>query len=198
MKKKKFSWRDRPRGKNDDLFYALRAMPLLSHWPDRSQPFDLEKSEVVLHILGLGYGPIKRAASLFHQAQRKGCIVFDAKTKLWQGSEDWTSDDNPPPEQRGSIEVAPEPFLARIMPGIYFLYQGKTLVYVGESDNIWTRICDHVRSGLNFTAWSYREVSEVNMRRQEERDVIQKLRPVYNARYNGDTWEERKAQIETL
>lgn len=62
-------------------------MPTLSHWPDRSLPFDYERSEVIAHICERFGVSLDLATRIFHYAKRKGVIRFNHKTKLWCGVE---------------------------------------------------------------------------------------------------------------
>lgn len=66
-------------------------MPPLSHWPDRSQPFEYEKSEVIQWIRKLlrKRDPIEDAVYVFQFSSHLNAIVFDRETKLWQGNVTW-------------------------------------------------------------------------------------------------------------
>lgn len=84
-----------PNNKQDDaLWLQLRHMPELSHYPDRSRPFDPQKSEVLQFIQRLIPGePLDRAELLFRAAQkgtRGPVIVFDSTSRLWRGNKNWS------------------------------------------------------------------------------------------------------------
>jgi hypothetical protein len=57
------------------------TMPRLSHWPERSQPFDITKSEVVKWLKSQP----KIDQWIFDKARNMGCIEFDAETETWSG-----------------------------------------------------------------------------------------------------------------
>lgn len=56
-------------------------MPELSHWPDRSVPFDYAKSEVCSWILSQ---PEIRQW-IFDKARNMNCIKFDPDRQTWKG-----------------------------------------------------------------------------------------------------------------
>jgi hypothetical protein len=56
-------------------------MPALSHWPDRSKPFDYQDSDVC-HWL-LSQPGVKQW--LFDKARNMGAIVFQPETETWVG-----------------------------------------------------------------------------------------------------------------
>ena len=62
----------------------IRSMPPKSHWPDKSQPFDVLGSEVAEWIISQ---PDIRQ-HLFNKARDRGLIVFDQDTGCWRGV-DW-------------------------------------------------------------------------------------------------------------
>ena len=61
-------------------------MPLLRHWPDRDQPFDHGRSEVIAFIMACCDVSLKTAIRIFDSARRKGVIRFDHETQLWCGA----------------------------------------------------------------------------------------------------------------
>lgn len=60
-------------------------MPPLTHWPDRSQPFDYARSEVIAFIMSRCGVPQSTAVRIFNSANDKGVIRFNRDTKLWCG-----------------------------------------------------------------------------------------------------------------
>lgn len=77
---------------------ALRVMPLLSHWPDKPEPYSLLRSHCVSWIVRLFpehcpsmarwpfIDQMREAERILGAARRKGCVVFDPQTRLWRGS----------------------------------------------------------------------------------------------------------------
>ena len=55
----------------------------MQHWPDRGQPFDIAKSEVV-GLAQLSQPEIQHW--LFERLKESQAIVFDAATKTWSGN----------------------------------------------------------------------------------------------------------------
>jgi hypothetical protein len=56
-------------------------MPRLKHWPDRSQPFDWQRSEV-----GQWLRDNPKALDLVFEALKSsGAIIYDIKTGEWKG-----------------------------------------------------------------------------------------------------------------
>ena len=65
------------------LFRTACLMPGgKSHWPDRGQPFDIAKSEVVQWLISQP----KIQDWLFERLKESQAIVFDAATKTWSGN----------------------------------------------------------------------------------------------------------------
>lgn len=64
----------------------LEDMPELSHWPDRSQPFDHARSEVIAHIIERFGVSLDLAVRIFHYAKSKKVIRFNRDTRLWCGA----------------------------------------------------------------------------------------------------------------
>ena len=74
--------------------------------------------------------------------------------------------------------------------GVYFLYDGSELVYVGETNDIFRRISEHSRGRVkpgqqekHFTWWEYIEVDNENLRKSIEYMFIQIAKPKYNEDY---------------
>ncbi len=64
----------------------LAEMPPLSHWPDRDQPFDHARSEVIAFIMARCDVPQRTAIRIFDSANHRGVIKFDHETRLWCGT----------------------------------------------------------------------------------------------------------------
>lgn len=64
--------------------------------------------------------------------------------------------------------------------GVYVLYHGRKVVYVGQSRNILARIAAHVtRSKMTFTAYRYIDVP-LDHRTVMEMELIRRYQPKYN------------------
>jgi hypothetical protein len=80
--------------RRESKYRLLLTMAPLSHWPDRSKPFDPRNSQVIHYLMALGVG-FDEAQRIFGRASKKGdpckgkrrpsVLVFDHKTKLWRG-----------------------------------------------------------------------------------------------------------------
>jgi hypothetical protein len=71
------------------------------------------------------------------------------------------------------------------LSGVYFLLQGYTVVYVGESSCIFTRLSQHYKEGLkDFEFFYYKQIEGEEKRKKEEKRWIKKLRPIYNSVHN--------------
>ena len=65
------------------LFRTACLMPGgMQHWPDRGQPFDIAKSEVVAWLISQP----EIQDWLFERLKESQAIVFDAATKTWSGN----------------------------------------------------------------------------------------------------------------
>lgn len=75
-----------------DFFAPLTAMPPVAHWPDRSQPFHPDRSELMRFIRET-FGVDNRTADRIFGVARQltiQAIVFDPATKRWSGNPAWT------------------------------------------------------------------------------------------------------------
>lgn len=86
-----------------EFWPALSRMPPLSHYPDRTKPFDPTRSEVYAYVLCecrqlLGFNPenpvcldslededFRLLGRIHNTARERGVIRFDPDTKLWRG-----------------------------------------------------------------------------------------------------------------
>ena len=64
----------------------LADMPVLSHWPDRSKPFDYANSEVIAYVRDRFGVSMDLAIRVFNYAAYKKVVLFDPITKLWCGT----------------------------------------------------------------------------------------------------------------
>ena len=65
-----------------------------------------------------------------------------------------------------------------VTEGVYFLFDNKQLVYIGESDNIYRRIGQHIYDGTKkFDSF---EIFPCNDRKKLEGFLIRTLKPKYN------------------
>jgi hypothetical protein len=79
-----------PRDRAAEFFKLLQQMSPLSHYPDRSQPYCDEKSEVLAHIKAIyDVSDFDTARRIFDTATRARVIMFDRETKLWKGNPFW-------------------------------------------------------------------------------------------------------------
>ncbi|MDR1011576.1 MAG: hypothetical protein LBM04_10735 [Opitutaceae bacterium] len=62
-------------------FECARAMPPLTHWRDRSQPWTPAQSDVVAWLASQP----SIASYIFNRAADAGAIVYDVERKLWRG-----------------------------------------------------------------------------------------------------------------
>jgi hypothetical protein len=67
----------------DRIRTALRTMPPLSHWPDRSKPYRHEDSECLAWIAA-NHEVLHR---LFQRAADRGDIVYDGFLEVWRGAD---------------------------------------------------------------------------------------------------------------
>ena len=66
--------------------------------------------------------------------------------------------------------------------GIYFLFDGQELVYVGKGWNCLLRIAEHTRkdSDKKFTSWNYMYIENDRERNELERALIRTYKPKFN------------------
>jgi len=72
--------------------------------------------------------------------------------------------------------------LAGQVSGVYFLYDGEDLVYIGQGWNCFLRVAEHTRkdSDKRFTHWTFVEVES-----EAERKALEfQLRTVHAPKYN--------------
>lgn len=73
--------------------------------------------------------------------------------------------------------------------GVYFLYSEEKLVYVGQSNNIYSRIADHSTDGeMRFDTWNYEEINDPTERISRERSAIMLYKPPLNHFFPGKTY----------
>lgn len=71
-----------------------------------------------------------------------------------------------------------------VKEGVYFLYDGEELVYIGQSDNIYRRIGQHISEGVKrFDSFCFYEVGEERI--ILESYLINKFQPKYNQTYGS-------------
>lgn len=68
--------------KSKKVIASIEKMPELSHWPDRSKPFDIRTSDVATWIAAQP----EVLQWLFVSAKAKRFIRFNADTQTWHGS----------------------------------------------------------------------------------------------------------------
>lgn len=74
--------------------------------------------------------------------------------------------------------------------GVYYLFRNEQLVYIGESACVFSRITEHIKEGVKeFTHFKYEACEN---RKELERSLIRKYRPIYNSTYNPNVQEVSK------
>ncbi|QKJ62400.1 GIY-YIG nuclease family protein [Flavobacterium sp. M31R6] len=78
-------------------------------------------------------------------------------------------------------------FLEGNCSGIYFLFDGNELVYIGKGWNCLLRIAEHTRkdSDKKFTSWNYISINDINEYNRIEKELIKKHNPKYNKTHNN-------------
>lgn len=81
-------------------------------------------------------------------------------------------------------------------PGVYFLFSGMDLVYIGESQCMMSRICQHYGQ-KNFDSFRfYAIMPEESQRKKLERKLIRRHRPILNSQHNDNMiFKEDKRQL---
>lgn len=70
-------------------------------------------------------------------------------------------------------------------PGIYRLYHGDAIVYVGESDNLRRRLIQHEEETFSWGSYDYKRASSNRKKRlEEERRAIIANQPTRNIKHN--------------
>ncbi|MDY0134825.1 MAG: hypothetical protein RBS14_03965 [Atribacterota bacterium] len=66
--------------------------------------------------------------------------------------------------------------------GVYFLYDGDELVYIGKGWNCFLRVAEHTRkdSDKKFTSWSYVRIENESEYVALEKQLIKRFSPKYN------------------
>jgi hypothetical protein len=64
----------------------LADMPVLAHWPNRDEPFDYARSEVIAWVRDRFGVTMDDAIRIFNYARYKKVVIFDPITKLWCGT----------------------------------------------------------------------------------------------------------------
>jgi predicted GIY-YIG superfamily endonuclease len=68
--------------------------------------------------------------------------------------------------------------------GVYFLFNGTDLVYIGEGWNCFLRVAEHTRkeSDKVFTSWNFIPIGDEQERKARERALRAEFKPKYNKR----------------
>ena len=75
--------------------------------------------------------------------------------------------------------------------GIYFLIKEGSVVYIGKSWNVYERVTEHVRRGVDFQD-AYFVITPVDELDAVERGYIEEYKPEYNIRHCGREKKKRK------
>lgn len=88
-----------------------------------------------------------------------------------------------------SIEL----IVVKSLRGIYFLYNGTTLVYIGQAINLHQRINEHIRTKTKeFDSYRFIEINgNIDLDRLEE-EFIKKYRPIHNVRFNSNRKQSKR------
>ena len=88
------------------------------------------------------------------------------------------------------MSALPDPHLLRTtavplgghVSGVYFLYDGEELVYIGQGWNCLLRVAEHTRkeSDKRFTHWTFTLVESESERKALERELRRLHAPKYN------------------
>lgn len=67
-------------------------------------------------------------------------------------------------------------------PGVYFLFDGKELVYIGKGWNCLLRVAEHTRkeSDKIFTSWNFIHIENDEERDELERKLVRNYKPKFN------------------
>ncbi len=72
------------------------------------------------------------------------------------------------------------------LQGVYLLFEGEELVYIGQGWNCFLRVAEHTKKNSNklFTSWNFIPVEEPEDLDHFEKFLIQEHRPKYNVQHN--------------
>ncbi len=72
--------------------------------------------------------------------------------------------------------------ISGVCSGVYFLFNQKKLVYIGESWNCFLRVAEHTRkeSDKKFTHWNFIPIEDEKERREVERSLRDIFKPEHN------------------
>ena len=71
--------------------------------------------------------------------------------------------------------------MKKVTKGLYFLYNGDELVYIGKSSNIFSRVGQHIRENIKmFDNWNYKIIENDKERDEMEGYLIEIFKPKYN------------------
>lgn len=83
---------------------------------------------------------------------------------------------------RSELAAKRQPASSVSICGVYFLFDGNRIVYVGQSTNVLGRIGTHAQAGKKFDSFSYMEV-EKDQLSEAELAYIQDFRPPLNRQF---------------
>jgi excinuclease UvrABC nuclease subunit len=69
-----------------------------------------------------------------------------------------------------------------VTSGVYFLFHGGELVYIGEGWNCFLRVAEHTRkdSVKEFTSWNFLPIADARERKAVEKHLRSTYKPKYN------------------
>jgi len=71
-----------PKFKSSKAFHKASLMPESNHWPDKSQPFEWSKSEVIQWLVSQP----EIQAYIFYKLTQSDAIAFNPETSTWKGT----------------------------------------------------------------------------------------------------------------
>lgn len=69
--------------------------------------------------------------------------------------------------------------------GVYFLFDGNEIVYIGKSWNCFLRIAEQTRTDKIFTSWNYIHIENETECNALKIELISKYSPKYNRNNRG-------------
>lgn len=83
--------------------------------------------------------------------------------------------------------------------GIYFLYRGTELVYIGQTTHLLPRLGNHIDdNSKEFDFYKFLEINgNINLD-SIERDYIMKYKPIYNIQFNTDIKKNKRKKTKVI
>ena len=68
-------------------------------------------------------------------------------------------------------------------PGVYKLFRGDRMIYVGQSRDVHSRVKQHASNGRKYDRYVYEEIRDPGERNRIERELIEECQPIENMRH---------------